>query len=72
MLRAVLRLRISNLKARAQALPALTHSARAEGMSDEVRTYQQQQQVLSEHRRLLEHLLNQRSYAARRQTSVNF
>lgn len=70
MLRAVLRLRISNLKTRAQALPALTHSARAEGLSDEVRLYQQQQQALSEHRRLLEQLLNQRSYAGRRQTPV--
>ncbi len=67
MLRAVLRLRIGNLKARARMLPALTRSARDEGQSDDVRSYQQLQQSLSEHLRLLEQMLNQRTYAGRRQ-----
>ena len=67
MLRAVLRLRISHLKARAKTLPALTRSARDEGQIDDVRSYQQLQQALSEHLRLLEQLLNQRTHAGRRQ-----
>ncbi len=71
MLRAVLRLRISNLKSRAKTLPALTRSARDEGQVDDVRSYQQIQQALSEHLRLLEQLLNQRTHAGRRQMASN-
>ncbi len=71
MLRAVLRLRISNLKSRAKTLPALTRSAREEGQIDDVRSYQQIQQTLSEHLRLLEQLLNQRTNAGRRQMTPN-
>ncbi|HSN76270.1 MAG TPA: DNA primase [Anaerolineae bacterium] len=71
MLRAVLRLRISNLKARAKTLPALTRSAREEGQSEDVRSYQQIQQSLSQHLRLLEQLLNQRTHAGRRQMTPN-
>lgn len=71
MLRAVLRLRIGNLKARAKMLPALTRSARDEGQSDDVRSYQQLQQSLSEHLRLLEQMLNQRTYAGRRQMAAS-
>ncbi len=70
MLRAVLRLRISNLKARAKTLPALTRSARDEGQIDDVRSYQQVQQTLSEQLRLLEQMLNQRTHAGRRQTTL--
>ena len=71
MLRAVLRLRISNLKGRAKTLPALTRSAREEGQAEDVRSYQQIQQSLSEHLRLLEQLLNQRTHAGRRQMTPN-
>jgi DNA primase len=71
MLRAVLRLRISNLKARAKTLPALTRSARDEGQVEDVRSYQQIQQSLSEHLRLLEQMLNQRTHAGRRQMTPN-
>lgn len=67
MLRAVLRLRISTLKSQARTLPALTRSAREEGQGEDVRAYQQLQQSLSQHLRLLEQLLNQRTYAGRRQ-----
>jgi hypothetical protein len=67
MLRAVLRLRIDNLKTQARTLPALTRSARDEGQIDDVRSYQQIQQSLSEHLRLLQQLLNQRTHAGRRQ-----
>jgi hypothetical protein len=67
MLRAVLRLRIGNLKAHARTLPALTRSAREEGQIEDVRSYQQIQQSLSQHLRLLEQLLNQRTHAGRRQ-----
>jgi len=71
MLRAVLRLRISTLKSRAKTLPALTRSARDEGQVDDVRSYQQLQQALSEHLRLLEQMLNQRTHAGRRQMTQN-
>ena len=71
MLRAVLRLRISTLKSRAKTLPALTRSARDEGQIDDVRSYQQLQQALSEHLRLLEQMLNQRTHAGRRQMTQN-
>ena len=71
MLRAVLRLRIGNLKAHAKTLPALTRSARDEGQIEDVRSYQQLQQGLSEHLRLLEHLLNQRTHAGRRQLALS-
>ena len=71
MLRAVLRLRIGNLKAHAKTLPALTRSAREEGQLEDVRSYQQLQQGLSEHLRLLEQLLNQRTHAGRRQLALN-
>jgi DNA primase len=67
MLRAVLRLRIDNLKTQARTLPALTRSARDEGQTDDVRSYQQIQQSLSEHLRLLQKMLNQRTHAGRRQ-----
>lgn len=67
MLRAVLRLRINNLKARARTLPALTRSAREENQAEDVRAYQQRQQTVSEHLRQLEHMLNQRTHAGRRQ-----
>lgn len=71
MLKAVLRLRISSLKARAQTLPSLTRSAKDEGLSDDVRSYQQLQQALSEHLRVLEHMLNQRTNAGRRLVTAN-
>lgn len=71
MLRAVLRLRINNLKVRARTLPALTRSAREENQSDDVRAYQQRQQAVSEHLRQLEHMLNQRTHAGRRQMSTS-
>jgi hypothetical protein len=67
MLRAVLRLRIGNLKAHARTLPALTRSAREEGQIEDVRSYQQIQQSLSQHLHVLEQLLNQRTHAGRRQ-----
>lgn len=71
MLKAVLRLRISNLKAQAKTLPALTRSAKDEGLTEDVRSYQQLQQALSEHLRMLEHMLSQRTHAGRRQTAHN-
>ena len=71
MLKAVLRLRISSLKARAQTFPSLTRSAKDEGLSDDVRSYQQLQQALSEHLRVLEHMLNQRTNAGRRLVTAN-
>ncbi len=71
MLRAVLRLRIHTLKTQAKALPALTRSARDEGQSDDVRSYQQLQQSLSQHLRLLEQMLNQRTFAGRRQMAAS-
>lgn len=71
MLKAVLRLRISSLKSRAQTLPSLTRSAKEEGLSEDVRSYQQQQQALSEHLRVLEHMLNQRTHAGRRLTATS-
>jgi DNA primase len=70
LLRAVLRLRISNLKTQARTLPALTHSAADDGQPEDIRAFLKQQQTLSEHRRLLEQLLNQRSHAGRRQATT--
>lgn len=69
MVRAVLRLRINNLKIQARTLPALTRSARDEGQTDDVRSYQQLQQSLSEHLGLLQQMLNQRTHAGRRQAA---
>lgn len=69
LLRAVLRLRISNLKAQGRTLPALTHSATDDGQPEDIRAFLKQQQTLSQHRRLLEQLLNQRTHAGRRQAS---
>ncbi len=70
MIRAVLRLRISNLKAQAKTLPALTYSASDDGQPEDVRSYLRQHQALSEHRRLLERILNQRTHAGRRQLAA--
>ena len=70
MLRAVLRLRITTLKAQARTLPALTYSAKEEGLDDQVRGYQERQRTLSEQLRVLEHLLNQRTAAGQRQATT--
>lgn len=67
MLRAVLRLRIANLKSKVKTLPVLTLDAEDDGQTDDVRSYIKQHTDLGEHLFALQQMLNQRTHAGRRQ-----
>lgn len=65
----VLRLRISNLKARSRQLPYLAREALAEGQPEEARAFMVLANDLREHLHMLEQALNARTHAGRRQAT---
>jgi hypothetical protein len=63
----VLRLRLTNLEARARQLPTLAQDAMAQGDGEEAQRYRRLMNEIGQQKRALERALNSRTFTGRRQ-----